>query len=37
MAAPEPKPKRQRKTPAEAPPAAVIGVGMASHYGAVGT
>ena len=36
MAAPEPKPKRQRTTPAEAPPAAVVGVGMAS-YGAVGT
>jgi len=31
IAAPEPEPKLQRKTPAEAPPAAVVGVGMASH------
>ena len=35
MATPEPKPKRQRKTPVEAPPTAVIRVGMAL-YGVVG-
>ena len=34
--APEPKPKRQRKTPREVPPAAVSNVGIASQ-GVVGT